>query len=547
MRGIVGMTQLSDMHRLDLVLGPAEEPAPGRIHAQKIAGEIRYAEQILGDVPDAVAFRRPPFDFLLELFAEFAQLAFDAVALMFGPLARSDVTGDLRGADDSTVRVLDRRDAQRNRDLAAVLALADRLVVIEAGAAPDALEDFRLLVPQLRRNEDRDRLANDFFGRVAEQVFGGAVPADDDAVEGLADDGVAGRFDDAGELLARLHGAALLGDVEERRDPAVDFARGIGFRPVGGVQAARPGYWKVDLAIEFRRFAAQHFFDVRPQRVETLVADRFGDGLADDLFAPNADQLRVGLADETVVQVPAAAPQHERRAVDDRLQFGLAGAQRFLDALALGQGLKAAHRAFNAARFALQRRDVHQHRHQRPVGLFDDDLGADDRLAGAQHVGDRRRGKGQGGAVGLIAPEAGTMLLVRIAERERPAPQLDGAAVVANERAFGRAHAKPRRNGIQRGLIEIDKHVDAGRDGGGLSALTTTHYGFPHSTERGSGCQVPLGSVFFPFHWHGAAGGGFLRVNSRHMKFTQRRSQRREAGERSREIPSAATAAARLN
>src|SRR5580704_17676125 len=139
MRGIIGMTQLSHVHRLDLVFCPAEQPAPGRIHAQKMAFEIRDAEQILGDVPDTVALQRSPFDFLLELFAELAQLAFDAVALMFGPLARGDVAGDLRGADDGTVRVLDRRDAERNRNPAAVLALPDRLIVIEAVAAPDAL------------------------------------------------------------------------------------------------------------------------------------------------------------------------------------------------------------------------------------------------------------------------------------------------------------------------------------------------------------------------------------------------------------------------
>src|SRR5580700_3421734 len=192
MRGILGMTQLADMHRLDLILGPAEEPAPGRIHAEKIALEIRNAEQILGDVPDAVALQRSPFDFLLELFAVLAQLAFDAVALMFGPLARGDVAGDLRGADDGTVRVLDRRDAERNRNPAAVLALPDRLIVIEAVAAPDARENFRLLVVELLRNQDGDRLADDFFGRVAEQALGGFVPADDDAVEILADDRVAG-------------------------------------------------------------------------------------------------------------------------------------------------------------------------------------------------------------------------------------------------------------------------------------------------------------------------------------------------------------------
>ena len=158
--------------------------------------------------------------------------------------------------------------------------------------------------------------------------------------------------------------------------------------------------------------------------------------------------------------------------------------------------------ALQPARPALERGDVHQHRHPRPVGLLDNDLGAHDRLTGAQHGADRRGGKGQGSAVGLIAPKAGAALLVRIADPGCAAPQLDGAAVVTNERAFRRAHAKARRNGIQRSLVEIDKDVDAGRCRGRLPALTT-HCGFPHSTQRGAGGQVPLGSVFFPFHWHG--------------------------------------------
>ena len=157
-------------------------------------------------------------------------------------------------------------------------------------------------------------------------------------------------------MLASLHGAALLGDVEQRRDPAVDLARRIGFRPVGDVQAARSDLGEVDLAVEFRRFARQHLFDMRPQRGKTFMPDRLGNGLADDVLAAPPDQLRIGLADEAVVQVAAAAHQHERRAVDDRLQFGLAGAQRFLDALAFGQGLKAANRALQPARSALDSR-----------------------------------------------------------------------------------------------------------------------------------------------------------------------------------------------
>jgi hypothetical protein len=53
-------------------------------HAEEVAVEIRHAEQVLGDIPDAVALQRAPFDLGFELFAELAQLAFDDVARVLG-------------------------------------------------------------------------------------------------------------------------------------------------------------------------------------------------------------------------------------------------------------------------------------------------------------------------------------------------------------------------------------------------------------------------------------------------------------------------------
>ena len=55
---VVGMAQLAHMHRADLVLAPAEHRGPRRVHAEEIAVEIRDAEQVLGDAPDAVALAR---------------------------------------------------------------------------------------------------------------------------------------------------------------------------------------------------------------------------------------------------------------------------------------------------------------------------------------------------------------------------------------------------------------------------------------------------------------------------------------------------------
>ena len=56
------MAEIVDVHGLDLVLGPAEKPGPGRVGAEEIPAESRNAEQVLGHVPDAVALARALFE-----------------------------------------------------------------------------------------------------------------------------------------------------------------------------------------------------------------------------------------------------------------------------------------------------------------------------------------------------------------------------------------------------------------------------------------------------------------------------------------------------
>jgi hypothetical protein len=68
--------------------------------------------------------------------------------------------------------------------------------VVDALAAADAREDRILLADAIRRDHERDGPAQCLGGRIAEQLFGAAVPRRDDAVEILADDGVFGRLDD---------------------------------------------------------------------------------------------------------------------------------------------------------------------------------------------------------------------------------------------------------------------------------------------------------------------------------------------------------------
>ena len=71
-----------------------------------------------------------------------------------------------------------------------VVALPYGFIMFDTFAAANAGEDVRLFVEEVRRDQDRDGPADSFFGGIAEEMFGTAVPACYDAVEILADDGI---------------------------------------------------------------------------------------------------------------------------------------------------------------------------------------------------------------------------------------------------------------------------------------------------------------------------------------------------------------------
>ena len=104
------------------------------------------------------------------------------------------------------------------------------------------------------------------------------------------------------------------------------------------------------------------------------------------------------------------------------MQLGFAGAQRLFGALALGQFLKAADGAFDAAQVILDRLNIHQHRNSGAVGLFDDKLGGGYTLAGAQRLRNRCRTEVQRLAVGAIAAQFAGKPHRRFAERQLTAP-----------------------------------------------------------------------------------------------------------------------------
>ena len=110
--------------------------------------------------------------------------------------------------------VPDRRNGQGNIQQRAVLAPPNGLEMIDALATfADGSRMSGLFLNTVRRNQHRDRLADRFPSRIAEQALGAPVPAGDDAVQILADDGVVRGIDNRAQQQDGSLGAFPRGDV----------------------------------------------------------------------------------------------------------------------------------------------------------------------------------------------------------------------------------------------------------------------------------------------------------------------------------------------
>ena len=107
--------------------------------------------------------------------------------------ALGNVAGDFRGADGPAFSIFDWRHRERNLDQAAVFALANRFVILDALAPADSPKDFGLLVATIWWNEDSDRLADKFLGGIPEEALGARIRSDDKAIEILAQNSVVPR------------------------------------------------------------------------------------------------------------------------------------------------------------------------------------------------------------------------------------------------------------------------------------------------------------------------------------------------------------------
>jgi hypothetical protein len=79
-----------------------------------------------------------------------------------------------------------------------ILVQAYGFVVVDELAASDAVENFELLAAPISWDQYLNRLADDFLGRVPEELFRSPVPGSDGPVEIDAQDRIVGCLNDCG-------------------------------------------------------------------------------------------------------------------------------------------------------------------------------------------------------------------------------------------------------------------------------------------------------------------------------------------------------------
>src|SRR5437588_4650815 len=250
--------------------------------------------------------------------------------LLLDTLALRDIVGNRRGADDLAVRVEDRRDGERDLDVRAVLAHPGRLFAL---AALHALEDAAYLVDAVWGSEQGDRLPDHLLGGVPVQAGRGRVPAGDDPVYRLADDGVLGGLHHRLELRQGQLGHFAL------RDVAREAAR------MDELTAVKPRARTDETVTDRAVAAAQARLDVwqglaGPQAPQGVRRDlridvERGDVLPHVLLAAVAEHLELGLvgAENRAVRPRPTPP--DRRVLDEVLELSLPAARLYAGPLAI--------------------------------------------------------------------------------------------------------------------------------------------------------------------------------------------------------------------
>ena len=152
------------------------------------AGEVVPALVVIVEIAIGT---RGPYD-LRHGIGQLAESRFTRQKLGPNPVALGNIASYFRCTDDAAMLIFHRRDGQRDIEQRAVFALADGFEVIHTFTTLQAAQDVRFFLQALGRNQNSDWLSDRLFSGIAEQTLSAVVPASNDAVEILADDGVVG-------------------------------------------------------------------------------------------------------------------------------------------------------------------------------------------------------------------------------------------------------------------------------------------------------------------------------------------------------------------
>ena len=111
-----------------------------------------------------------------------------------------------------------------------ILCDALGLEVLDRLTLAQALNDLDLLIPAFGWNDEGNGLTDGLGRRVPKHALGARIPRRDGPVQVLADDGIVGRIDNAGEQRTCFLDLFAFADVENRRNPPLHAASLIGVR-----------------------------------------------------------------------------------------------------------------------------------------------------------------------------------------------------------------------------------------------------------------------------------------------------------------------------
>jgi hypothetical protein len=171
--------------------------------------------------------------------------------------------------------------------------------MIDAFAAPQALDDAGLFVEMFLGDQDGDGFANRLIRRVAEDSLGAGIPRGDDAVERLRDDGVVGVFDHCREPAQQTFGLLALGDVLDDADELGSLSRFLAQQSDRGAAPHRRAVLAQVTLLErvVVDFTGPQLLDALARRIDVFGMRELEEGVLAKFFeriTENRTELQVG-------------------------------------------------------------------------------------------------------------------------------------------------------------------------------------------------------------------------------------------------------------